>query len=229
MLIIHTSDMHGKLTYLKANKIYKFKEKGAILLDSGDSISAGNLDFRFYERTLYYMSKIGYTAGAIGNREFHPIPFFLKLKLKNASFPYLSANLFSSKKIEKILPYLILNVDNHHIVLVGLTIPMIKGFWKNIFSFSFSDPILCGEKIIAKFSEKSDFIIFLTHIGINRDIKLAEKIKKPSLILGGHSHILMEEPLKVNNCYIVHSGSYARNVNIIEMESGRIKVKKEKL
>lgn len=229
MLIIHTSDFHGKLTYKKAKKIYKYKEKGAILLDSGDAICAGNFDLRFYEKTLFLMSQIGYTAGAVGNREFHPIPFFFKFKLKNSSFPHLSANLFYTKKLSKILPYLDLKIEDFNITLIGLTVPVVKEMWKKISPLYFLNPIFCGEKLAEKFYEKSNLIIFLTHMGIEEDIKLAKKLKKFSLILGGHSHILMKEPLKVDNVYIFHSGCYAENISIIELKGREIKVFVEKL
>ncbi len=228
MLILHTSDIHGKLNFLKAKKILKFKEKGAVLLDSGDALSSGNFDIRWHEKTLFLMSKIGYTAGAIGNREFHPLPIFFKWKLRDSSFYHLSANLVSRSEIEKVRPYTDFEYEKYKVVVIGLTLQIVKGFWRKLLPLNFFEPISYGIKLAEELKEKYDFIIFLTHIGLNRDVKLAEKLKIPCLILGGHSHIRMEGPLKVNNSYIIHSGCHAKSVSLIEIKK-EVKMWIEKL
>ncbi|MGB9608168.1 MAG: metallophosphoesterase [bacterium] len=229
MLIAHTSDMHGKLSAKKAKRLFHLGQSGALLLDSGDSLSAGNLDIRWRERTLKLMSLAGYTAGALGNREFHPFPSFLKWKLRDAVFPFLSANLLPEGNMEKIRPYILLEREGYRIAIVGLTLPQVRGFWEKLLPLRFSEPISCGIAMEEKLEGICDFIVFLTHIGIGRDVKLARMLKKPSIILGGHNHILLEEPIKINDCYILHSGCYARYVGLIEIEKGRVKGWVEKL
>lgn len=222
MLIVHTSDMHGKLTLQKATKLHHFKKQGAILLDSGDSISAGNLDFRWREKTLSLMSSVGYSAGVIGNREFHPFPKFLAWKIRDANFPYLSANLLCNFQIDKLLPFIILKGEDYLITIIGLTLPQVRGFWERILPLRFYEPISYGVNLEGKF-EECDFIIFLTHMGIGRDIRLARELKRPCLILGGHNHIYFEKPLQINNCYIMHSGYHAQHLGLIEVEKGKVK------
>lgn len=39
-----------------------------------------------------------------------------------------------------------------------------------------------------------DIIIALGHSGLEKDIEIAEKVPQISLIVGGHSHILMHTP-----------------------------------
>ena len=228
MLIVHTSDMHGKLSPQKAKKLLHFKRQGAILLDSGDALSAGNLDIRWRERTLRLMNFAGYTAGAVGNREFHPIKSLLKWKLRDANFPHLSANLIPNN-ISSIFPYLIIEIDGHRIGIIGLTLPQVKGFWKRFPILQFSEPIPCALKLVEKLEGEIDFLIFLTHLGIARDIILAKEIKRESLILGGHNHLLLGEPVVINNSHIFHPGCYAEHCWLIEFEKGRIRGWIEKL
>ncbi len=223
MLIVHTSDIHGKLTPEKAKKLLHFYKEGAILLDSGDALSAGNLDIRWRERTLSLMSLVGYTAGALGNREFHPFPQLLQWKLKDASFTHLSANIVSDSKIGKIRPYIILKETLLRLGIIGLTLPQVKGVWEHILPLHFSEPISCGVKLEEALEGECDFLIFLTHLGIGRDIRLARELRIPCLILGGHSHILLQEPLRINDCYIMHSGCYARHFALIEINRGKVR------
>ena len=228
MLIVHTSDMHGKLSPQKAKELLNFKKQGAILLDSGDALSAGNLDIRWRERTLRLMNLAGYTAGAVGNREFHPIKSLLKWKLRDANFPHLSANLIPNN-IDSILPFLIIEIDGYRIAIIGLTLPQVKGFWRRFPFLQFSEPIPCAIKLVEKLERDIDFFIFLTHLGIARDIMLAKEIGRKSLILGGHNHILLGEPIIIKNSQIFHSGCYAEHCWLIEFEKGRIKGWIEKL
>jgi len=228
VFIVHTSDMHGKLSPQKTKKLLHFKKQGAILLDSGDALSAGNLDIRWRERALKLMSLAGYTAGALGNREFHPIKSLLKWKLRDANFPHLSANLIPNK-VDSVFPYLIMEREEYRIAIIGLTLPQVKGFWERFPFLKFSQPIPCALKLEEELGKDVDFFIFLTHLGIARDIMLAKEIKRESLILGGHNHRLLEEPIKINNSYIFHPGCYAQQCWLIEIEGGRIKGWIEKL
>ena len=228
MLIVHTSDMHGKLSHPKAKKLLQFKREGAILLDSGDALSAGNLDIRWRERTLKLMNLAGYTAGALGNREFHPLGVLLKWKLRDANFPHLSANLIPNN-IDSILPYTIIEREEYRIAVIGLTLPQVKGFWRRFPFLQFSEPIPCALELVGKLGRDINALIFLTHLGIARDIMLAKEIDRESLILGGHNHILLREPIVINNSYIFHSGCYAEHCWLIEFERGRIKGWIEKL
>ena len=52
-----------------------------------------------------------------------------------------------------------------------------------------------------------DFTVLVTHIGIEEDIKLAEMLDPEcvDLILGGHSHTFMEEPIHVKDIVIAHA------------------------
>lgn len=49
-----------------------------------------------------------------------------------------------------------------------------------------------------KQKKKINKIIALTHIGYNRDLELAQKVDGIDLIIGGHTHTLVEK-LKVVN------------------------------
>nr|MDQ3725432.1 hypothetical protein [Actinomycetota bacterium] len=58
-----------------AERLRRLKEEhpGALLLDAGDAVSAGNLGFRpGGEPVLEAMTELGYAAMCLGNRETHP-------------------------------------------------------------------------------------------------------------------------------------------------------------
>jgi 5'-nucleotidase len=54
-----------------------------------------------------------------------------------------------------------------------------------------------------------DLTVLLTHIGFDSDKKLAKLLKKEwgvDMIIGGHSHTILEKPVKVNNILIAQAG-----------------------
>ena len=69
--------------------------------------------------------------------------------------------------------------------------------------------------------EDIDLTIALTHIGIESDIQLA-KLLKPEwgvdLIIGGHSHSVLEQPLKVNDILIAQAGYGTDQIGRFDIE-----------
>lgn len=69
--------------------------------------------------------------------------------------------------------------------------------------------------------EKPDFLICLSHSGTEdgkgEDYELAEKVKGIDLIVSGHTHTTLPEPIVVNGTYIVSCGPYTRNLGKITL------------
>lgn len=86
-------------------------------------------------------------------------------------------------------------------------------------------------------AEDCDVIICLSHSGINKDkkggwtgedVKLAQKVKGIDLIITGHTHVFLKEPLVVNGVPIVGVGDNGRFVGRIDLLAGSSGVKLEK-
>ena len=70
----------------------------------------------------------------------------------------------------------------------------------------------------------AEFIICLSHGGtsekkkLSEDELLAEKVEGIDLIVSGHTHTTLAEPIAVNNTYIVSAGPYCENLGSITIE-----------
>lgn len=70
----------------------------------------------------------------------------------------------------------------------------------------------------------AQFIICLSHSGTNEkkklseDEQLAEKVSGIDLIVSGHTHTTLAEPLLVNDTYIVSAGPYCQNLGSVTIE-----------
>jgi 2',3'-cyclic-nucleotide 2'-phosphodiesterase (5'-nucleotidase family) len=211
LTILHTNDLHGKLSK-RAMEIIKPSCGGCLLLDSGDAISSGNIYYRpGGEPVLAQMSDLGYDAMAMGNREFHFLSYGLKSKIKLAYFPVLSANIRSknSEISQLVQPSITKEINGLRIVIFGLTVPMITK--RTVISpYWFEDPITAVQEIISQLRDKADILIALTHIGLQKDMELASAVPGIDLIIGGHSHKILRDPVIVGRTAIVQAGYWGR-------------------
>lgn len=226
VVILHTNDLHNHLKAPAAERIRSLKEAehNVLLLDAGDAISAGNIYFRpGGEPILELMSSAGYDAMVMGNREFHFLQIGLKAKLASASFSILSANLRGAKS-DIDLPvksHIIKELDNGvRVGIIGLSVPMIteKMLSRKVSSYVFDDPVEAAERLVPRLAGQVDLLVALTHIGLKNDRRLAEAVPDIDLIVGGHSHDVLEQPEKVGWTDIVQAGWFAQHIGRVEVQ-----------
>lgn len=103
----------------------------------------------------------------------------------------------------------------------------------------FKDPVEAAKETVAKIKseEAPDMIVCLSHCGtdndgISEDGEIAEAVGDIDLIVSGHSHRILEEPLVYGNTTIVSSGSYGRHLGkilLMRTKEGRWKTKEYRL
>src|SRR5438046_5960405 len=100
VVLMHTNDIHGQL--LPRDGVGGIAQMATIIrsakpdliLDAGDIFTGTFLSDEFKGApTIQAMNKIGYMAGTVGNHEFDYGQDALRLRLREARFPVLSANL----------------------------------------------------------------------------------------------------------------------------------------
>jgi 2',3'-cyclic-nucleotide 2'-phosphodiesterase (5'-nucleotidase family) len=73
-------------------------------------------------------------------------------------------------------------------------------------------------EIIASHRQDVDLLVLVSHLGIYDDIQLAEQTQGIDIILGGHTHTTMTEPLRINNTTIIHTGSHAETIGRFDLD-----------
>ena len=199
----------------RASLISKIRseEKNVLLLDSGD-IFQGTPYFNFFGGELEFklMSMMKYDASTMGNHDFdNGLDGFLKV-LPNAKFPFICSNYdFKNTILDgKTEPYKMFNKDGVRIGIFGVGIEL-NGLVgkKNYAETVYQDPVDVAQHY-AEFlrnEKKCDLVICLSHIGFDykdqpekmSDKHLAAKTSGIDLILGGHTHTFLKEPLVFQN------------------------------
>ncbi len=210
-----------------------------LLFDCGD-FSQGSPYYTLYKGDveISLMNAIGYDAACVGNHEFDwGIDNMVRI-FRKAKFPIVCANYdFGTTPLASIVkPYVILHRKGLKIGVFGLG-PALKGLVQDkcCKGVTFKDPVTCAQKVadILKNKENCDIVICLSHLGwkpaegyIDCDPRLIGMTRNIDLVLGGHSHTLLKQPIFYKNIDgkpVPNTQMGARGVYI-----GRMDIKLEK-
>ena len=197
------------------NKVRK-EEENVLYVISGDMLQGSLIDSEWKGcSTIEIMNYLAPDVVAIGNHEVdYGLPHLLFLE-KMANFPIVNANLYITKNNRRILtPYLIIKKAGFDILFTGIITEKIMDSIKQDKLIGTFVGVEEASREVGKIcnaykNDDIDLTILLTHIGYESDIELA-KLLKPEwgvdLIIGGHSHTILDKPTKVNNILIAQAG-----------------------
>jgi 5'-nucleotidase / UDP-sugar diphosphatase len=230
--ILHSNDIHGDflaevkgekgnliggLSLLSGyiNKVRK-EEENVLYIISGDMVQGSLIDLEYKGiSTMEIMNYLAPDVVALGNHELdYGLPHLLFLE-KIANFPIVNANLYIKKYNKRLMrSHLIINKAGFDILFTGIITEKVLDSLKMdslIGSFVTLEEASqeIGKIVNAYKNDDIDLTIILTHIGFESDIQLA-KLMKPEwgidMIIGGHSHTILDKPVEVNKILIAQAG-----------------------
>ncbi|WP_321438526.1 metallophosphatase [uncultured Bacteroides sp.] len=205
----------GKGGYVRRASIIKqmrAADKDLLLFDCGD-FSQGTPYYNMFkgEVEIKLMNEMGYDAGTIGNHEFDFGLENMARLFKMARFPFVCANYkVNGTILEKLVkPYTILKRKGLKIGVFGLS-PKMEGLVQadKCDGVIYEEPYAVANRVATYLKERKhcDVVICLSHLGWKAsannpvcDEELARKTHNIDLILGGHSHSLIESPAYYKN------------------------------
>lgn len=224
MRIYHTSDLHDRRGIAARLRELRAVQPG-LLFDCGDSLRGSQTVYHRREPIVDEIDAAGYDAQAIGNREFHYLYPLLRARAQRMAHPLVCTNLIDTKNRPlPFVPSMTLRQDGVNVHVLGLLIMQypLGSPWERVFGWRFLDPWDAIEPY-ARGVPDGDALVVLSHVGLSLDRKLAERVPRIDLILGGHSHDTLFEPEYAGDVPIVHAGPYGRFVSrtVLRYDAGR--------
>ncbi len=226
--ILHTNDLHchiepfgddnpkfagkGGLARISALvKRVKAENKNTLLFDAGDMFQ-GTPYYNYFkgELIMQLMSVVGYDAGTIGNHEFDDGLEGILDSLPAAKFPIINSNYDFSNTIlaGKFPRWKVFKKSGIKVGVYGLGVEL-KGLVsdKNFGETVYFDPVNTAVEMesFLKNEKNCDLVICLSHLGFQyrenkvSDVVLANETFMTDLIIGGHTHTFLEEPIVQKN------------------------------
>lgn len=223
--ILHTNDLHGQLTTERLPFLLSLREKADVYFDTGDCIKTGNLGVPLRPEPVWGMlAQARCDASVIGNRETHILEGPFNAKLSGASHPVLCANLRRRDGSRPLPSSLTFERDGVKVGVFGVSVPMVTERMKtqSASAFLWDAPIETAARLCAELRPQVDILVALTHIGHAQDLKLAEACPEIDVILGGHSHTVIESPEKVGTTWICQGGSHAHYAGLYDWSDGAL-------
>ena len=234
LTLVHTNDHHGATlskdgkfglaergTFIKS---IRKENENVLLLDAGD-INTGSALSNMYaaEPDILAYNILEYDAVTFGNHEFDGTLEKLQKQMEISDFPWLAANITFEDGSFLGKPYIIKDFPGFRVGVLGLTTLRTLTISSPDESLVFADEIATAQEYvdILKNTMKCDIIIVLGHLGDvveeasqNTSIKLAETVSGIDIIVDGHAHTKMEEPLFVNGTYVVSANEWGKYVGV---------------
>ncbi|MCK9467493.1 MAG: bifunctional metallophosphatase/5'-nucleotidase [Candidatus Absconditabacterales bacterium] len=230
--ILHTNDFHGHILPkidkdgVEIGGIARIAKKiehitslypDTLVLDAGDFIS-GFLyaNFDTGETVVEIYKQIPFTAIVPGNHEFDYGYENMKKILAPFEDKIVCANVYSrGKRVYQ--PFIIKEVNNLRVLIMGVTTPEIKRFALGLDEAGVFVSLPQNEvrKILSQNRDKYDVSILLSHIGFEEDVKIAQEFSNLDIIIGGHTHTLLKVPPVFNNTIVNQAGAYGERLGFL--------------
>lgn len=219
-----TPAQQGGAAWLAA-RLQTFRaEQPGLFLAAGDMIQGDTwTNFSQGHSTIALLNALHLDAMVTGNHEYDFGQEVLTQRTREAQFPLLAANVTG---LPEFIPQKSFSLPGGKVAVIGLVtddVPQ-SSHPRNTKGLSFSAPLSAAREQIGARGKGAGLVVLLTHIGYEQDLALAENLctgpdipDVPILIVGGHSHTVVETPVRIGNCAVVQAGDHGRFLGLVDV------------
>ena len=214
--LLHDNDHHFTFNYMgpfrDAVNEYREQYEDVFLLNAGDFFVRHQdrwhepYEEHYFRRAsgmIALMNAFEYDVATPGNHEFQYYGDFTRTALEMAEFPLVAANMeITTDKLPQFEDYTVLVTSNlYTIAVLGIST---GGGMDGVTRHS----RIGTAQQYRHLADAHALFVALTHIGVNTDRELAEAMPELDIIIGGHSHTLLEEAEMVNGVLVAQAGGH---------------------
>ncbi|WP_439116347.1 bifunctional metallophosphatase/5'-nucleotidase [Paludifilum halophilum] len=221
--ILHTNDIHSHYEKMPGVQSVIQRLRGDLedrgeaffLVDVGDHMDRVRIETEGTEgqANRAVMDATGYQLVTLGNNE---LLTFSKEDLNalygDAPFEVLATNVRESggDRPRWISPWTVREAAGLRIGFLGVTIPFYTFY--QLLGWEVADPIERLSVEVPRLRREVDAVVVLSHLGLGNDRRLAEEVPGIDLILGSHTHHLLEVPERIGETLIAAAGKFGGHV-----------------
>jgi len=230
LVLLHSNDLHGDFlseavddkelggVSMLSGYVSKVKAEhpNTIYCIAGDMLQGSLIDTEFRGlSTIEIMNHINPDIVSLGNHEIDYGLGHLLLLERCANFPIVNANLFIKSPYTRLFQsHKILHVDEMKIMFIGIITSDVLASLKGDSVLGSLVDVEDAAREVGKICNAYrtvdiDFTVLLTHIGFEEDKRLAALLDPAwgvDVIIGGHTHTVLEKPAEVNGVLVVQAG-----------------------
>lgn len=242
LVILHTNDSHSQIDPLDNGQGGVLRRKAALdsirsvnenvlLIDAGDAVQ-GTMYFTIYKGEVEYgmLDELGYDIAIVGNHDFDNGVGELEKNLSRSKTSWLSSNYdFSGAPgLDSIFqPYKVMEYSGKKIGLMGINLVpegmIAKGNYDGVI---YEDAYKVANETARKLRHDlgADYVIAVTHIGYDgsvdpNDSHLAMQSEGIDLIIGGHSHSVIDPQNETERYYWKHVNAKGDTIGVVQAGS----------
>jgi len=242
--IFHANDIHGHFLaepatersdkalvggfpalshYLRAERE---RASNTIFLDAGDFMTGNPICDMGHRGAcggalVQLLEMVGCKADVFGNHEFDISQENAHKLASMSAYPILCANLVDSAgHLFAPAATVIYEVGGVRIGIIGLILEQLNysAGRTSLKGLQITDIAQTAQHYIDEIDSVTDLIVLLTHNGIDNDRELARKVRNADVIVGGHSHTRLSEPVRENGILIVQAGCHLQDLGVLDLE-----------
>lgn len=225
--ISHTNDVHGHIDESKSSgefgyaklatlmKEWRQENKNFLLIDAGDVTQGTVFANQFKGESIApILNALDYDLTIPGNHEFD---FGLEQLLKNKELikaPMVNSSVTKEDGSNLFTPSFITEVGGLKLAFFSVLTQEtpILTHPDNVKGLTFQDPVEIARKLVPELKKQADRVILVSHAGYDVDLNIAKSVSGIDLIIGGHSHTKLEQPVIVNGTYITQDWEYGKSL-----------------
>ncbi|WP_246945668.1 bifunctional metallophosphatase/5'-nucleotidase [Bacillus pinisoli] len=228
--IYHINDLHSHFEnwpkiagfVREKRKQHDQNQQDMLLLDVGDHMDRFHpiTEATLGKANVRLMNELGYDYATIGNNEGITLSNEQLNELyEDATFSVLVANLFKQDGSypDWVKPYSIYETKTgFKLAIIGVSVPFQKFY--QLLGWDIKNPQDILPSLVNRVKQEgADFVMILSHLGINEDERMARELDGVDLILGGHTHHLFDEGLEHNGTMLGAAGKFGMNVGYVKL------------
>lgn len=213
-----------------ADRIREDARGACVYVDSGDAIhGTGAAQWTEGAAIIPALNATGVNLMAPGNWEFGFGPEVLLARVRELGFPVIACNVqraetgaleFAATDIRE--------VGGLRVAFVGITSPIVSRTMPRTFGagLRFLDAMEILPEIVAavRDRERPDLVVLVSHLGFPQEVAIARGVDGIDVILGGHTHDVLDRAVVVGRTIITQSGAHGSYLTRLDLEiaQGRV-------